>query len=266
MKNKKEIKMRNVFITTVAVVALAGAANAADLTGAVGVEFTENAAGNYVATTTLNMGAKAGDLAFGSFAVESVDGSTFALDSWQLGTTIGTATVSIGDQGDVFPEAGLEIVGADTVADPAEHESLMVDLGKAAFMVGFTDVTNDVTDVANVQASVTTALAGADVTLAVDFDNATDNLTYGTSVGYKADIATFGLVATYADSTELFAYEASASKGIFTAFVNGDSDTMAQNVGAGVNTMFGGLNVYAEGSYNLDAKDSVVGAGVSLSF
>jgi hypothetical protein len=258
--------MRNVFITTIAAVAFAGAVNAADLGGSVGVEFTENAAGKYIATTTLGLGVSAGELAFGSFDIESVDGATFALDGWQLGTTIGDATVSIGDQGDLFPGAGLEIVGDDTLADPATNDSVIVDLGNAAFMVGFTDVTTDVSDVANVQASVTTALAGADVTLAVDFNNATDYVTYGTSVGYKADIATFGVVATYADSTEVFAYEATAGKGIVNVFVNGDSNDAAQNVGAGVNTTFNGLNVYAEGAYNIDAETETFGAGLALSF
>ena len=258
--------MRNVFITTIAAVAFAGAANAADLGGSVGVEFTENSAGDYIATTTLGMGVSAGGLAFGSFNIESVDGATFALDEWQLGTTVGTTTVSIGDQGDLFPGAGLEIVGDNTLADPATNDSVMADFGNVAFMVGFTDVTTDVSDIANTQASVSTAAAGADVNLAVDYNNVSHDLTYGADVGYTYNAALLGLVATYADSNKTTAYEASAGYGIVTAFVNGDNSDWSQNVGAGVNTEFGGLNVYAEGAYNLDAKDTTLGAGLSFNF
>jgi hypothetical protein len=258
--------MRNVFITTVTAMACASTVNAADLGGSVGVEFTENSAGDYVATTTLGMGVNATGVAFGGFTVESVDGATFTIDEWQLGTTVGNATVSIGDQGDLFPSAGLEIVGGTTLADPATNDSVIVDLGVAAVMVGFTDVTTDVTDIANVQASVSTALVGADVTLAVDFNTATDDMTFGADVGYNIDSVALGLVATYAQSTETVAYEASVGYGIATAFVNGDDSDWAQNVGAGVNTEFGSLNVYAEGEYNIASEDTTFGAGVAFNF
>ena len=51
-----------------------------------------------------------------------------------------------------------------------------------------------------------------------------------------------------------------------TAFVNGDDADAFQNVGAGVAYDVNSLNLYAEGTYNVDAETNSVGAGVSFSF
>jgi hypothetical protein len=51
-----------------------------------------------------------------------------------------------------------------------------------------------------------------------------------------------------------------------SAFVNGDADDMAQNIGAGVVYTKDSLSAFAEVGYNLDAKETTPALGVSFSF
>ena len=267
--------MRNVFITAAAVMALSTAAfaeetvaPAAAISGSIGVEMTENAAGDYVATTTIGAGIDATGLAFGGVSVESVDGATFEIDEWNIGTHVGAATLSFGKQGDLMVGNDFEIVGGDTLADVADdHESLQVSVGDATVMVGLTDITADVTDVENVQGAYTLTMSGLTLTAVGDYNLDAEEYVLGGKAGYSLndDIALGGLV-TYDSATEAFGYEASAGYSIATVFVNGDDTDALQNVGAGVNTTVGGLNVYAEGAYNIDAEDTTVGAGISFNF
>lgn len=258
--------MRNVFMATVAALFVAGTATAAELGGSVGIEVSENAAGNYVAETTLGFGVTAETgvgLAFGGFNFESVDGGNLTIDEWQVGVALPSVTLSFGDQGDIFVGNDFEIVGGDTIANPAsDHESLIAEFGAAALMVGFTDITADLGDIENVQGSYTFG----NLTAVGDYNIDSENWT----VGAKAD-TTFGEVAvggivTYTDATEVFAYEASAGYSFVTAFVNGDDSDAFQNVGLGVAHDFNGLNLYAEGTYNVDTDANSIGAGVSFSF
>ena len=268
--------MRNVFITTVAAMAISTAAFAEDTTatvagpklgGSVNVEVTENSAGDYVATTTLGVGISVDGLAFGGATVESVDGATFELDEWNIGTHVGVATLSFGKQGDLMVENDFEIVGGDTIADLADdHESLQVTVGAASVMVGLTDVTADVTDVENIQGAYTFGIADSAVTAVGDYNIDSEEWTLGGKAGVNFGEVNLGGIVTYGSANEVFAYEASAGYGIATAFVNGDDADMLQNVGAGVSTTVKGLGLYAEGSYNIDAEDTTVGAGVTFNF
>lgn len=266
--------MRNLFITTIAAVAFAGAAFADEATvagpalgGNINVEITENAAGDYIATTTLGVGIDVDGLAFGSASVESVDGSTFELDEWKLGAHIGAATLSFGDQGSLFVENDFEIVGGDTLAFPADdHESLQLSMGAASVMVGFTDITTDVSEVENIQGSYTMNIADSTITAVGDYNMDSEEWTVGGKAGLNFGEVGLGGIVTYGSATELFAYEASAGYGIATAFVNGDQDDAFQNVGLGVATTVQGLGVYAEGAYNIDSEDTVFGAGVTFNF
>lgn len=269
--------MRNVFITAIAAMAISTAAFAegtveaatgAALTGSINLEVTENAAGKYVGTTTLNVGVNANGLAFGGASVESVDGATFELDEWHIGTTVGAATLTFGKQGDIFVGNDFEIVGGTTIADVADdHESLQVAVGSATVMVGFTDITADVTEVENIQAAYDFAVGTVGLTAVGDYNFNSEEYVLGgkAAMDLTDDIAVGGLL-TYDSATEVFGYEASAGYSIATVFVNGDDGDMLQNVGAGVATTVGGLGVYAEGSYNIDAEDTTIGAGISFSF
>jgi hypothetical protein len=256
-------------ISTAAFAEEATVAPAATIAGGINLEVTENASGDYVAATTLNVGITAEGLAFGGASVESVDGATFELDEWFIGTHIGTATLSFGKQGDLMVGNDFEIVGGDTLADVADdHESLQVTVGAASVMVGFTDITADVTEVENVQGAYTLALGTVDVTAVGDYNLNSEEYVLGgkAALSLTDDIAVGGLL-TYASATEAFGYEASAGYSFATAFVNGDDSDMLQNVGAGVAyDVHTNLNVYAEGAYNLDTEDTTVGAGVSFNF
>ena len=269
--------MRNVFMSAIAATAISTAAFAEEaevapataINGSIGVELSENAAGDYVATTTIGAGINATGLAFGGVSVESVDGATFELDEWFIGTNVGVATLSFGKQGDLMVENDFEIVGGDTLADVADdHESLQVTVGAASVMVGLTDITADVTEVENVQGAYTLTLGAADVTAVGDYNFNSEEYVVGgkAAMNLTDDIAVGGLV-TYSSATEAFGYEASAGYSIATVFVNGDDADLFQNVGAGVAyDLQSNLNVYAEGAYNIDAEDTTIGAGIAFKF
>lgn len=262
--------MRNVFIATVAALFVAGTANAAELGGSVGVEVTENAAGNYVVATTLGFGAVAdtdAGLAFGGFTFESVDSGNLTVDEWQVGIALPAATLTFGEQGDIFVGNDFEIVGGDTLANPAsDHTSLIAEFGAAAVLVGFTDITTDIGDVENVQASYTVASGQIGVTAVGDYNIDLENWTVGARADTKLGEFAVGGIVTYADATEVFGYEASVGRSFVTAFVNGTDNDAFQNVGAGVAYDVNGLSLYAEGTYNIDTEANSVGAGVSFSF
>jgi hypothetical protein len=275
--------MRNVFITaaaiaTIATSAFAGgtadslaivpaAAPATAIGGTIGIELTENSAGNYVATTTLGVGINADGLAFGAASVESVDGATFEIDEWFVGARLGVATLTFGKQGDLFVGNDFEIVGGDTIANPAsDHESLIVEAGAAAVLVGFSDITTDIGDIENIQGSYSFTTGQIGLTAVADYNIDSENFTVGAQANAKAGQVVLGGIVTYAQATDVFAYEASAGYNFVTAFVNGDNNDAFQNIGAGVTHDFNGLNLYAEGTYNIDTEANSVAAGVSFSF
>lgn len=264
--------MKNTMIAGFLALFTAGSVSAQALGGSIGVEITENATGDYVAETTLGFGASTElsvGTAFGGFSFESVDGGTLELDEWQIGVATDVVTVSFGDQGSLFVENDFEIVGGTTLAFPSdEHESLIADFGAAAVLVGFTDITSDITDIENVQVAYTLDFGAGSATGVVDYNVNTEDYALGVKADYSinADVAVGGIV-TYDNAVEVVAYEANASYHIATVFINGDDTDWAQNVGVGVTHSYNsGLSVYAEGSYNIDAEDTTFGAGVVFKF
>lgn len=259
--------MRKLFMMLAAITFASSASAEGTLGGSLNVEVTENVAGDYVATTTLGLGFGAGDVAFGSVDIESVDGATFQVDAWKVGTVVGPATLSFGKQGDLMVENDFEIVGGDTLATLADdHESLQIAVGDAAVMVGLTDITSDVTEVENVQGSYTFNIADSAITAVGDYNLNSEEWTVGSKAGLNFGEVALGGIVTYGSANEIFAYEASAGYSIATAFVNGDQNDALQNVGAGISTTVNGLGVYAEGTYNIDSKDTKLGGGISFSF
>lgn len=263
--------MRNVFITTIAAMTFAGAATAAELGGSVEVEITENSAGDYVAETTLGLGASTETemgLAFGGFTFESIDGDSLTVDEWQLGLTTTAGTISFGDQGSIFVENDFEVVGGDTLAFPTDdHESFIIDFGSAAVMVGFTDITTDVSEVENIQGSYTLGVSAVEVTAVADYNFNSEEFAFGAKTAYAMnDVFDLGGIVTYDGATEVFAYEASASYKIVTAFVNGDDSDAFQNVGGAVTYNLNGMGLYAEGSYNVDSEEFTPAVGVNFNF
>jgi len=269
---KKGSNMKNTILAGVIGVFTAGTAAAQNFGGEVGVEFSENAAGNYVAETSLGFN---GDVelgfgtAFAGATILSTDGDALELDEWQLGVTVGAVTGSIGEQGDVFVGGAFEVVGEDTLALPSDDfESVIVshDMGLSA-MVGFEDLSTDAGEINNYQLAYSTNIGQFDVTGAVDYNENTEVMTYGAAADYGfVNGISVGGVATFNDGTDMFAYEANAGYNDYAVFINGDEDDMTQNIGGGYNADYSQLNVYAEVSYDLDEKDETFGLGAVLNF
>jgi len=268
-------KNMKLLLTTVAAVAFAGTAFAADLGGEVGAEFTKNLAGDYVATPTieLSFGHKTeGATAFGGVGVEAVNGN-LVVDSWYVGAGFGATSLSFGDQGDLFSFGGLEVVGGDTLADPADdHESLIVTHSALSALVGFTDISNDVGEVENVQLAYSKEFGVVDVASAVDYNLNTEAYILAVAVDANvSDAFGAGVTVTYDDAASIVAYEAIGTYNTLdvlavSAFVNGNDADMAQNIGAGVVYTKNSLSAFAEVGYNLDTEETTPAMGVSFSF
>ena len=257
---RKRNSMKNLLLTTVAVFSLASAAMAADVSGKVSVDVAENAAGNWGATTSFDLGVSASDIANASIDLVATPGSDISIDGWSLGTTIGTVALSFGDQGGVFVEG----YNGATLADPAIGDSLQLSMGGASVALGFADITADLTDVEKLQAAYALSVAGADVVAAVDYNLDSSDYVIGATASYAVnDALALGGAVTYGD---LFAYEATVSTMGITAYLNGDENTMAQNVGAGYEAVYGGLTLGADVNYNLDSSDFTPGVSVSFAF
>lgn len=259
-------------VTFASVFALfAGASSAADLGATIGVDVVETVAGNFAATPTveLTFGNDLESAAFGGGTVASVDG-TLVVDEWYIGVNLGATSVSLGDQGDLFSFGGLEAVGGETLASPADdHESIIVSAGAVSGLVGFSDMTGDISEIENVQLSYITSVAAVDLMGAVDYNLNSEDLTLAvdgtTSVTEQLSVSG---TLTYAD---IFAYEGRVGYAVSTqvalaGYVNGDENDWAQNIGGGVGYLNNGLEAYAEVGYNLDSKEVTPAVGVSFSF
>ena len=88
------------------------------IVGSVGMDVTENSAGNFVATQDIDLGIVA---PFGVANIEltSVD-DTIVVDGYSVGATVSGVGVSFGDQGDLLGNFGgvTEVVGGTTLANP----------------------------------------------------------------------------------------------------------------------------------------------------
>ncbi len=259
-------------LSTVAAIALSGAAFAADFGGEVGAEVTKNGAGDYVATPTIELtfGHNTdGAIAFGGIGVEA-DDSDLVIDSWHVGVAFGATSLSFGDQGDLFSFGGLEVVGGETLTNPADdHESLIVRHGDFAGLVGFTDIGSDVSDVENVQIAYAHDYGTVNVVAAVDYNLNTEDYIVGvTGDSNVTEVTNLAVTLTYAD---LLAYETVGTYEYTEAvsiagFVNGDEDDAFQNIGAGIVYTQDGLKAFAEVGYNVDTEEATPAVGVSFSF
>ena len=261
--------MRNVFILAAAAAMAATVANAdtvnpaagAMLTGSMEVEVNSDKE----ATLTLGAGLSAGDLAFGSFNVESVDGGSFTLDQWQIGADVAGATVSFGNQDGVFVEGE----NGATLAAPAMEESLKVSVGDAQVAVGLTDWNADITDISNVQGAYTigTVAGLASVTASGDYN--LDSEVYmlgGRASGVEVANIMLGSTLTYSSANEQVAYEVDGAMMGVTAYLNGDDTDALQNVGASYGRTVSGLELGTELNYNLDSEEFTPSVTVGFSF
>ena len=256
--------MKNGFLITTALVMFAGAASAADISGEVELGFAENAAGNWGGTMALDLGVAAGDLGTVALGFTAAPGGDLNLDTWTLGTTVGAVSVAIGNDNGVFVE------GEDgaTLAAPAMAESVKVSMGSAAVAVGFTDWTADITDINNVQGAYTLGLGIANVTASGDYNLNSEDWTIGGRAVTAGMIegVTLGGTVTYGSSNELFAYEADATVYGVTAYLNGDQNDYAQNVGGSYSYLLGGAELGAGVNYNIDSSEVTPTFNVSFAF
>ena len=131
--------MRNVFITTVAAMAISTAAFAEGTTptagpvisGELSLDFAE-ANDKIGGTMGLDLGVDVSGLATLDLDMSATDGSSLTLDNWTVGTTVGALGVAIGDDNGVMP--GAE--GEQTLAAPAMTESVQVTAGAATVALG----------------------------------------------------------------------------------------------------------------------------------
>jgi hypothetical protein len=254
--------MKNLILTTVAVFGLTGAVYAADVTGSVEMEVAETSSGVYGVTPTLTLG-------FGTAVAEGVTGTASitlednAIDGYAVGANFGKFGLSIGDQGDLFV-GGYE---GNTLADPTSADfSLIATTGDAKFLLGLANETTDVSDIENVQVAYGLALgAKLKVDAVVDYNVSSEDYVIGAAFsGYPVGAADLGATVTYGD---IFAYELTANSMLgLTAFVGGDENDLAQEIGAGYNTTVGGLSVTAKGIYDIEDKELAPSLTVAMSF
>ncbi len=267
--------MKTSILAIIAATTLATTANAETgtvytapmIVGSVGVDVKENAAGNFAATPDIDLGIVA---PFGVANIElTAKDDTIVVDGYSVGGSVSGVGVSFGDQGDLLGNFGgvTEVVGGTTLANPSDaHESLHIEMSGISAGIGLTDISNDLTDVENVQVTYSTGLAGLALSTGVDYNLNSEDLTILSSADFMLmEEYAAGATVTYADD---FAYEANVSAFGVTGFVNGDANDMAQNIGAGIyrDLANGNVSYYAEAGYNLDKESMTPAAGVSFNF
>lgn len=264
------MKLAGIIATTVSVLTLAACAStaeAADVNSEISLDFSENAAGDVVATKSFDVDitGAAGGLALG---LTTDDQDRVVMDSYSVGTKIGGVALTFGDQGDLMGafEGQTEAVGGQTLTDlNDDYESIQVRYKEYGLMLGFNDVGSNVMEIDNVQVSAGTEIAGLTLGAAINWEEATEDFSFAGSAG--VEIESVAVTGTVTNHNELTGYELSAGYKDFAAFFNGDENDMSQNVGGGVyKEIGGGTNFYAEAGYNFDAEELTPAAGISFSF
>jgi hypothetical protein len=264
--------MRNVFITTVAAMAISTAAFAEDtvaptvgpvISGAVNLDFAETAGDKIGGTMGIELDIDAGSMATIDLNFVGADGSALDLDTWAVGTEVAGVGVAVGDDLGVMP--GAE--GEQTLAAPAMAEAVQVTVGDAVVAVGLTDWTTDVTDVSNIQGAYTMNVANLDVTAAADYNLDSENTVLGAGVaGLDLGLASIGGAMTYDVDAEAFGFEGVATNGGLTAYLNGDDTDALQNIGGEYEVDVSGATFTAGANYNIDTEDFTPTASLSFNF
>ena len=268
--------MRNVFITTIAALAIAGAAQAEDtvkktqtpvmgpvLSGELSLDFAETTNNNYGGTFGLDLGIDVQGLATVDLDFEVDEAGNGSLADWTVGTTVGGLGVAAGTDNGVMP--GAE--GEQTLAAPVMTESVAVTAGGASVALGFTDWNTDITDISNVQGAYTMGVAGIDVTAAADYNMDSENTVLGAGVsGLDLGVAALGGAMTYDMDAEVFGFEAVATTGGLTAYLNGDDTNALQNIGGEYEVDVNGATLATGANYDVDAKDLTPTVSLSFNF
>ena len=273
--------MRNVFITTVAALAISTAAFAEDtvtkvtpmvaepvISGKVEMKFSQDTTtDNWGGAMALDLGINAGNMATVDLDFVAADGTAVDLDSWTVGTTVNGLNIAMGDANGLMPETTADAAANGTLAAPVMTESVAVTMGSASVALGFTDWTTDITDISNIQGAYTLGVAGLDVTASADYNRATDNTVIGGEVaGLDLGLATAGGAVTYDMDAEVFGFEGIVGTGGLTAYVNGTDADALQNLGGEYTYNLAGVDLTGGANYNVDAEELTPSVTMGFSF
>lgn len=233
------------------------------VSGSIETVIAETANDKYGATTSFEVDVNApSGVATGGLTFKATPSTSVAIDEWHIGTTVGAATLSFGDQGNIW----FDTESGATIEEPTmAKESLQVSAMGATVALGFDDIGADVTDLENVQFSYGMNLSILDVTTAADYNIDSKEWV----VGGRADTAgmlegvRLGGAVSYGTLSEKTSYEADATVMGITGYLNGDTDDLAQNVG-GSYTM--GTELTVEGAVNYNLNTEVLAPSVTLAF
>jgi len=259
--------MRTFVLATVAVMAASTALADTVISGSIELDVTENqTTDKYVATPSFNLDFNHNSgVAFGAIELARGTSNDLVIDDWHLGTTVGAATLSFGDQGGILPTA-IAATGFDSLNDPnaAMTESLQVSAMGVSAALGFTDISTDVSSVSNAQLSYTTEISVLDLTAAVDWNNTTDKYVWAGRA--STDVNGFGVGATSTLAADVIALETDVTAFGVTAYLNGDENDWTENAGLEYTTAINDLTVTADVNYNFDASEVTPGIKMSVNF
>tara|TARA_Y100000389_G_C17432528_1_gene503571 strand:+ start:257 stop:1063 length:807 start_codon:yes stop_codon:yes gene_type:complete len=268
--------MRNVLITTAALVLAAGTAFAEDtivaqnglaMTGEVSLDFAETANDNIGGTMNLDLGIDAGSLATVDLDLSATDGGSVTLDNWTIGTEVNGFALAFGDDNNLMPETDAITGTTGTLAIPAMTESLMVGTGDISIAFGLTDWNSDITDLSNVQGAYTVGVDAADITISGDYNLDSENTVLGLAAnGIDLGMIEAGSALTYDMDAEVFAYEGSLGTNGLTAYLNGTDSNRLQNIGGEYTYNFAGAELTGGLNYNVDTEDMTPMASVGFAF
>ena len=240
----------------------------AGITGSVGVDFSENSAGDVIATKDIDLDISS-DVGFASIAVITNSSDQLVLDEYSLGVKHTNGTISYGEQSDIFIGGGLEVVGADTLANPSDAgESIIGSWNNTTVRFKFTDTGTDVTDFDTVQLKHTLDVGKVGIAGSVDhtIDGGANIYALSSTVAVSDDIS-WTAIGTHDNSlTDKVAYESIITTKGVSLFVNGDEGDWSQNAGAGYKSSYKSVDWYIEAGYNMDSKDVTPAAGMSVNF
>lgn len=262
----------NKFLATTAIVFAGTAVFAEDgttdpfvgISGEVETVIAETAGDKYGATTSLdlNFTVSGAGTAKMDFEVDA-DTKEIALDEWAIGIPVGMAKLSFGDQGNIFVEGETGV----TLEDPAMDTSISVEVMNAKVALGFNDITSDVSDIENIQGSYDTAMGIIGITASGDYNFNTEDWVIGNRIDAPVGTAVFGVTATYGSAAETLAFEADATAYGVTAYIAGDQDDLAQNVGASYDyNLTSNLKLNAGTDYNIDSEEFTPEVGLAFNF
>ena len=270
--------MNKLLLTTAVFAALSGTAFAqeakaplnamkpfASLNGNVETVIKEGATGNWGATTSFDLGVQVQGSSTARMDFVLDQNGVATLDEWAVGTEVAGVSLSFGDQGGVFVEAESDYA---SIIDPAINENLQVAVGDAKVALGWTDVTADVTEIENIQGAYTLNMGFAKVTASGDYNMNSEEWAIGSRavVDGLVDRVAIGATTSYGSVNEKMAYELDATAFNVTAYLNGDQDTLAQNVGGVYGYKFNGLLAEAGVNYNLDTEKTTPQVTLSFEF